>query len=334
MTDRLDTGVLDRALGAVLGSACGDALGAGYEGWYYNSLLPADPADLAMIGGGLGDWKEGEWTDDTQMALGILDVLAERRGGGSTDLVAIGQNFLDWAATDPPDIGNQTREVLQTDVDAVDLRAWSDEVQELKGDDVGNGGLMRCAPVALLAPYDREAVAHLAAEASRLTHAHADSREACVLWCEAIRLAIGGASPVSAAQWKELVASGLDLVSDGRQAVWEERIDEAVQLPQEAFDENGWVVWAFQAALSAIVHTPVPAGEPAHHLAEVLRTAVMIGGDTDTVAAIAGALVGARWGKSALPEEWLDILHGTRRNGEPVLRAAEIDDLVRSALGG
>jgi ADP-ribosylglycohydrolase len=334
MTDRLDPGALDRALGAVLGSACGDALGAGYEGWHYNSLLPADPADLAMIGGGLGSWNEGEWTDDTQMALGILDVLAERQGDGPVDLVAIGQNFLDWADTNPPDIGNHTRAVLQANVDAVDLRAWSDEVQELNGDSVGNGGLMRCAPVALMAPHDREAVAHLAAEASRLTHSHADSQEACVLWCEAIRQAIGGASPDSAVQWKELVVSGLDLVSDGRRAVWEERIDEAVQLPQEAFNENGWVVWAFQAALSAIVHTPVPAGEPAHHLAEVLRTAVMIGGDTDTVAAIAGALVGARWGESALPEDWLDILHGTRRKGEPVVRAAGLGGLVRSALGG
>ncbi len=332
MTDRLDPGVLDRALGAVLGSACGDALGAGYE--FRDFDLPADPSDLAMIGGGLGDWEEGEWTDDTQMALGILDVLAERRGDGPVDLVAIGQNFLDWAATDPPDIGNHTREVLQTDVDAVDLRAWSDEVQELKGDSVGNGGLMRSAPVALMAPHDREAVAHLAAEASRLTHAHSDSREACVLWCEAIRLAIGGASPVSAAQWAELVASGLDLVNEDRRAIWEVRIDKAVLVPQQAFNPNGWVVDAFQAALSAIAHTPVPGDEPSGHLEDALRTAVMIGGDTDTVAAIAGALVGARWGASALPEEWLDILHGIRRRGEPVVRAAGLGDLARSALGG
>lgn len=59
----------------------------------------------------------------------------------------------------------------------------------------------------------------------------------------------------------------------------------------------------------------------------------MIGHDTDTVAVIAGALVGARWGESALPEDWLDILHGIRRKGEPVVRAAGLSDLVRSALG-
>ena len=52
------------------------------------------------------------------------------------------------------------------------------------------------------------------------------------------------------------------------------------------------------------------------------------------MAAIAGALVRARWGVSALPEEWLDILHGIRRRGEPVVRAAELGDLARSALGG
>ena len=331
MTDRIDPGVLDRALGAVLGSACGDALGAGYE--FQDHLLPPDPARLTMRGGGLGNWAEGEWTDDTQMSLGILDVLAERLDDEPVDLVAIGQNFLDWAATDPPDIGNHTREVLEAGVEAVDLLDWSNEVQELRGDLVGNGGLMRSAPVALIALYDREVVAHLAAEASRLTHAHADSWEACVLWCEAIRLAIGGASPVSADQWAELIASALDLVNEDRRAVWEERIDEAVLLPQQAFKPNGWVVHAFQAALSAIAHTPIPREEPSGHLEDAIRTTVMIGGDTDTVAAIAGALVGARWGASALPAEWLEILHGIRRTGDPVVRAAEIGDLVRSSLG-
>lgn len=331
MSGRSDDGIVDRALGAVLASACGDALGAGYE--FADSTLPEDPADLAMIGGGLGDWAPGEWTDDTQMALGVLDVLAERAGDGPVDLVAMGRNFLDWAATHPPDIGNHTRAVLDAGVDAAQLLDWSAEVQEMKGDSVGNGGLMRTAPVVLVAPDDRAAVARLAADASRLTHAHADSQEACVLWCEAIRLAVGGADPATPEGWTDLVASGLDLVEVERRDLWRERIDEAVELPASAFHPNGWVVAAFQAALSAIVHTPVSAESPSDHLEVGLRAAVMIGNDTDTVAAIAGALLGARWGASALPGEWLGLLHGIRRAGEPVVRADGLDALVRSALG-
>jgi len=328
---RSDDGVLDRALGAVLASACGDALGAGYE--FADSTLPDDPDDLAMIGGGLGDWAPGEWTDDTQMALGILDVLAERGGDGPVDLVAMGRNFLDWAATDPPDIGNHTRAVLDAGVDADGLLDWSDEVQEMKGDNVGNGGLMRTTPVVLVAPGDRDAVALLAADASRLTHAHADSREACVLWCEAIRLAVGGAAPAAPAEWVALVSAGLDLVDADRRGLWIDRIDEAAALPPGAFHPNGWVVAAFQAALSAVLHTEVPEEGPERHLEAAMRAAVMIGNDTDTVAAIAGALLGARWGAAALPGEWLGLLHGIRRAGEPVVRTDGLEALVRSSLG-
>ncbi len=331
MSGPLDDGVVDRALGAVLASACGDALGAGYE--FADSTLPDDPADLDMIGGGLGDWAPGEWTDDTQMALGILDVLADRGGDGPVDHVAIGRNFLDWAATDPPDIGMHTRAVLCAGVDADGLLDWSDEVQERKGDSVGNGGLMRSAPVPLVALGDRDAVARAAATVSRLTHAHADSRDACVLWCEAARSAIVDAEAMDGFDAADLVRAGLDLVPEDRRDLWAARIDEAVMLPPEAFNPNGWVVTAFQAVLSAIVHTPVDPDDPSGHLEAALRAAVMVGNDTDTVAAIAGTLLGARWGAAALPGEWLELLHGIRRAGEPVVRADELDVLVRSSLG-
>lgn len=331
MSGRPDDGALDRATGSVLASACGDALGAGYE--FADPTLPDDPGGLGMIGGGLGDWAPGEWTDDTQMALGILDVLAERGGDGPVDLQAIGRNFLDWAASNPPDIGIHTSAVLQAGVDADQLLDWSDEVQEMKGDSVGNGGLMRSAPVALAALDDRIVVARLAADASRLTHAHPNSREACVLWCEAIRRAVGGASPSTAEEWSALVGSGLDLVDPDRRDQWAARIDEAVETPPAVFNPNGWVVDAFRAALSAIAQTPVPADDPSGHLEAALRASVMIGNDTDTVAAIAGSLLGARWGASAIPGEWWAIVHGIRRRGEPVVDAAGLEALVHLSLG-
>ncbi|MBM3957851.1 MAG: ADP-ribosylglycohydrolase family protein, partial [Gemmatimonadetes bacterium] len=83
-------------------------------------------------------------------------------------------------------------------------------------------------------------------------------------------------------------------------------------------------VTALQAAWSAITHTPIPEDEPCRHLADTLVAAVRIGDDTDTVAAIAGTLLGARWGASAVPEEWRSLIHGW-----PGHRA---DDLTRLAL--
>ena len=79
---------------------------------------------------------------------------------------------------------------------------------------------------------------------------------------------------------------------------------------------NGWVVAALQAAWSAIATTPVPVDDPdagvfrAHHLGLALDAAVRAGYDTDTVAAIAGGLLGAAYGASAVPGRWRYLLHG------------------------
>jgi len=87
---------------------------------------------------------------------------------------------------------------------------------------------------------------------------------------------------------------------------------------------NGYVVTALQAAYSSIVHTPIPTDMPCRHLQDALKTAIRVGNDTDTVAAIAGSLLGAGWGASAIPAAWRSLLHGW-----PGYRAR---DLVRLAL--
>lgn len=90
------------------------------------------------------------------------------------------------------------------------------------------------------------------------------------------------------------------------------------------------MVTALQAALAAIEQTPVPQDEPWRHLPLALEAAVRIGDDTDTVAAIAGALLGARWGGSALPFAWRRTLHGW-----PGYRVGDLARLaVLTARGG
>lgn len=90
----------DRAVGAVPGSAAGDALGAHYE---FGPPLPSNtPVD--MIGGGAFGWVPGERTDDTQMALAILGVLAV----GSNDRGEVQRSFRRWYESGPADIGIQT----------------------------------------------------------------------------------------------------------------------------------------------------------------------------------------------------------------------------------
>jgi protein-tyrosine phosphatase len=110
---------------------------------------------------------------------------------------------------------------------------------------------------------------------------------------------------------------------------WAGVLAEAEAKPPSAFTTNGWVVGALQAAWAAIRQTPVPDDEPWRHLPDALGTAIGIGHDTDTVGAIAGALLGARWGASAVPAEWRRILHGW-----PGLRAQRLVELGHLTLGG
>ena len=319
----LDESTINRAVGAVLGSAAGDALGAGYEFTY-----PTPDQEIAMIGGGLSNGAPGEWTDDTQMAVAILDVIAT----GNTDLDAIGANFLAWYTAGPADIGNQTRSVLSSVDQPEDLPASAAAYLDAHQKSAGNGGLMRTAPVALAALDDRAEIARLAGSIASLTHAHPDSVAACVLWSLAIQEAVTTAEADRVFDWETVVRNGLQHVDKDHKERWDKLIVESVTGPPGMFIPNGWVVTAFQAALSAIVNTPVPEEQPADPLRHALVAAVRVGHDTDTVAAIAGALLGARWGASAIPGQWRAAVHGERRRGTERVTGDELDQLVRLSL--
>ncbi|MDX1619994.1 MAG: ADP-ribosylglycohydrolase family protein [Nitriliruptorales bacterium] len=290
----------DRISGTLLGLAAGDALGAGYE-------FQADPlgpdGDAEMIGGGLGGFEPGEWTDDTAMAVCIAEIAAE---GDEVDLDAIGDRFLDWYRHGPKDIGISTVGVLSQAGRGADLRGIADDYFEAhpKGA-AGNGSLMRTAPVAL-ATLDAALAdtAQLAREVSHLTHGDPLAADACVLWCAAIRVAIHEGR-------FDGIEQGLAFVDEARRDDWAGWIDEARTASPATFAPNGFVVPALQAAYAAVVQTPVPDDGPAClHLQRALHNAVRIGHDTDTVAAIAGSLLGARWGGSAIPFRWRRRLHG------------------------
>lgn len=298
----------DRVAGALLGMAAGDALGAGYE-------FAAPPlGDVGMIGGGLGGFAPGEWTDDTSMAVCIAQVTAT----GVVDLGAVGERFLAWQRSGPADIGISTSAVLGQAATGAELPAIAAAyfAQHPKGA-AGNGALMRTAPVALAHLGDDAAMAATARSVAELTHADPLAGDSCVLWCVAIDRAIRDGR-------LDGVRDGLALLPDDRRGSWAAAIEEAERRPASTFAPNGFTVTALQAAYAAVVQTPVPDDVPARHLQDALVAAVRIGDDSDTVAAIAGMLLGARWGASAVPFAWRRMLHGW-----PGLRAA---DLVRLAV--
>ena len=302
----LTTAQLDRACGVLLATAAGDALGAGYE---FRPPL-RDRTLVTMKGGGNFGWEPGEWTDDTSMALAIAEVAADGAGLLSREAQdRVTARWAAWAQT-ARDVGVQTRHVLRKvrNGTAAEALAASRALHEQTGRTAGNGSLMRTAPVALAYLDDPDGLTEAATQLSALTHHDPEAGEACVLWCHAIRHAVITGELDSRA--------GLCYLPALSQLTWARRLEEAEQARPRDFSQNGWVVQALQAAWCAIATTPVPydhlAGGTfrADHLRLALEAAVRGGRDADTVAAIAGGLLGAVYGASAVPASWRLELHG------------------------
>ncbi|GAA5066577.1 ADP-ribosylglycohydrolase family protein [Streptomyces similanensis] len=328
---RLDARRTDRAAGVLLGAGVGDALGVPYE---FAAVLGAEQRP-EMVGGGLGPYAPGEYSDDTQMQVCVAEVAAtgaDLRAPEALDAVAAG--FRRWLSGGASDVGAQTRAVLRAAEKAggapgAALRDAARDYADRHPRSAGNGSLMRTGIVALAHLGDVRAMAEAAVAVSALTHPDPDCADACVLWCSGIRTAVLDGT-------FDGVRAGLELLPVERRALWAERLDEAEAHPPRYFAGNGWVVHALQAAWSAVVRTPVPELDlaqkrfPAQHLRLALEEAVRAGNDTDTVAAIAGALLGARWGCSGIPLRWQQDVHGW-----PGLTGADLVRLaVRTAQGG
>ena len=306
----------DRAVGAILGTAVGDALGSQYE---FGPALADDVVPefgVGHFGHGLG-----EWTDDTSMAVPILEALAagESLRDGSVLARRVLARWIDWAR-DAKDVGTQTRAVLGRLGPAAteeEARAAAEAVHRGTGRSAGNGSLMRIAPVALgyLSPGRERELVEAAERVTRLTHWERSNVEATALWSLLIRRAILTGQIDPAGERLRLIEidpglDGADLVELG-----------PVAHPRDFTASNGWVVAAFRAALAAVVG--------ASSLPEAVFRAIRGGGDTDTVAAIAGALAGARWGADAIPSDWRRRVHGW-----PGYDAGDLERLVLRAVGG
>jgi len=215
--------------------------------------------------------------------------------------------------------------------------------ERMKDRSGGNGALMRTAPLALIFLHtsqaldgDNEAVIEAALmqsafRVSALTHWDRNSREACGIWCIAIRHAVltGELDVRKALKRPSLFMNtypitGERVVDDTQERVqlWESRIIAAENSRPSTFTRNGWVVEALQGAWSAIYHarTITPSATfpyNGHNInlnpfRRTLEFAVRGGNDTDTVAAIAGGLAGAVYGADVdfIPKDWMENLHG------------------------
>ncbi len=273
----------DRALGALLGLAVGDALGTTIEFSRRDSYPPV----VDMTGGGPFGLKPGEWTDDTSMALCLADSLVAN--GGDLDPVDLASRFLRWWRQGENsvtgrcfDIGNATRAAL----------AAFERTGAPRGDDsprsAGNGGIMRLAPAALAARGDAGKAAALARAQSEVTHAATeclDSAHALALVLAA-GIAGEGKAALDAGAGVDLSAAKVRAVAGGS---WRAKTRAEIR-------STGYVVDTLEAALWSVSRSET--------FEEAVLMAVNLGDDADTVGAVTGQIAGAVWGLGAIPDRW------------------------------
>ncbi|MEU9850524.1 ADP-ribosylglycohydrolase family protein [Streptomyces sp. NPDC047985] len=303
----------DRVAGAVVGSAVGDALGAPFEYGPAGAYTARFPNGVGTMCGG-GGWEPGEATDDTQMAVLVAESLLERAGLDPPDLF---DRFRRWAAGGPKDIGLQTEAVL-TSGDPWDLAAALHF--QVEGRAAGNGSLMRAATSAVyFARAGRTATMDAARRVAALTHGDRAAWEGTAVLHELIRVALDGGHALTA------VPDALDRVHADHRERWATVLAPDWH-PDAATEFNGAVWPCLGTALWALRTTRT--------FEEALAAAVDVGGDTDTVAAVTGALAGAVHGYAAIPVRWTEPLHVPLPGyGDRVLRTAHLVALAERLDG-
>ncbi len=270
MTDRQQ-----RALGAFLGFALGDALGATVEFMTVGEIKTQYGVHDRMIGGGWLRLRPGQVTDDTDMALCLARVLVQHQGW---NLEAACQSFAAWLRGRPVDVGNTVRRGIR--------RYMTDGTTATPphDGDGGNGACMRNLPIALATLSDPVAYEAWTLEQCHITHNHALSDAASLTLGRMAQILVEGGG-IRAAR-----SEANRLVERYRNFAYRD-----YRGPSSAY-----IVDTVRTVLDCYFNTD--------NARDCIVEAVNRGGDADTVGALAGMLAGATYGAADLPGAWLDRL--------------------------
>jgi ADP-ribosylglycohydrolase len=308
-TTATDQGKLSRARGCLLGQVAGDALGSFVEFGRESDIRAEFPSGVRELrAGGYWGTLAGQPTDDSELALMLARSLVEQ---GRFDDDAVARAYGHWYASGPFDCGGTTRRALSVASRvAVDHAANARKVASR--DSEANGALMRVSPLGVFGHgMPADALAALARRDADLTHPHPACQDASAVYCVAIARAVSAGEPAD-----RVYAFALDWARQARvDADVLECLERAANAapPAEFYRNMGWYRIAFENAFHRLLHaTSLEAG--------VVET-VMRGGDTDTNAAIAGALLGAVHGEGAIPAQWRESVLSCRPEaGRPGVR--------------
>ncbi|WP_241300803.1 ADP-ribosylglycohydrolase family protein [Burkholderia stabilis] len=293
---------LSRLRGGLLGLLVGDALGVPYEFHDAASIPPPAAIDMTPPHGferAHDGVPPGTWSDDGAQALALLDALLHDR---DLNLDTFAGNLQDWfhrGAFTPDgrvfDVGLQTQRAFHA------LAAGkAPAVAGPDGErDNGNGSLMRCFPVVMVAASRDEAI-RLACKQSVVTHGHVRSQLCCALYClTALGIVEGQSAPDAVRAAEDDLLARYERTND--EIELKVVLDGRFDAPQG----SGYVVDSFWSSIHCLLSTG--------SYEDCVKRAIALGNDTDTTAAIAGSLAGALYGEPALPERWIATLRGKEK---------------------
>ena len=290
-----DAQLISRARGALLGLVAGNQLGVPTEHLgtpdAIRQAFPNGVTDLAPPP------KNSPYDDDAAMALLLGESLLASNGFDEND---VARRWAKWMKVDGRGIGMTTRRALTLmDRGKEPFEAGRLANQENPGRSAGNGSVMRCVPVALRYHNDPDRLIRVSTQQAAITH----SDERCTWGAAAVNLAV-----------RELLHGNIYFVDEVlhrmgdrpprvlRDAIHRVPRESEADLPIVRQGEAGYVVHCIEIAFWFVTHD--------RSLEESLIYLAQAGGDTDTNAAVAGALLGARHGEVALPPRWMDQITG------------------------
>jgi len=301
--------LVSRARGALLGLVAGNQLGVPTEHMgtpeAIRQAFPNGVVDLAPPP------KNSPYDDDAAMALLLGESLLASKGFDANE---VAKRWVKWMKVDGRGIGITTKRALTLiDRGKEPFEAGRLANQENPGRSAGNGSVMRCLPVALRYHDDPDRLIRISTQQAAITH----SDERCTWGAAAVNLAA-----------RELLHGNIYFIDEVvhrigdrapralRDAIHRVPRERESDLPITRAGEAGYVVHCVEIAFWFATHD--------RSLEEALIALAQAGGDTDTNAAVAGALLGARYGDVALPPRWINQITGVQGIAELAERLVSV----------
>jgi len=304
----------DKFIGCMLGTHVGDALGMPVEGYDWKTIEAKYGELREMFDARMG---VGTYTDDTEMMIGIAESLVECEGFNGRDMA---DRFVRLYNPERG-YGGGTVRALSLIKKGIDWNLAGERV--FGGGSFGNGSSMRIAPIGAFYYDKSDDLRKIAYESSNITHAHPYGKEGAALQAFAVAKAINS-DPSEELEKQSFVSDLITFVTE-ESKLYKAKLKHVKEL-LECVSDKAEVINRLGNDSSAPNSVPTAIYSfisHNHDFEDSVSYAVSLGGDTDTIGAMTGAISGAYHGKSGMPESWLDVLENGERGRDYIEMLAE-----------